>query len=67
MHLYDEGLHGDGINGIRYRSDNRTVMTSSRDPTASIIITHIGKPLMGQPNEIFKRFLQLNNSSEDLE
>ena len=34
-------MHNDGINGIRYLAHNKTVVTSSRDPMASIIITHI--------------------------
>ena len=38
---YNHALHKDGINGIKYLSHNKTVVTSSRDPQASIIITHI--------------------------
>lgn len=38
-------MHTDGINGIRYLSHNKTVVTSSRDPLASIIIMHIANKL----------------------
>ena len=38
---YNHALHKDGINGIKYLAHNKTVVTSSRDPLASIIITHI--------------------------
>ena len=38
---YSHALHKDGINGIKYLAHNKTVVTSSRDPQASIIITHI--------------------------
>ena len=38
---YSHALHKDGINGIAYLAHNKTVVTSSRDPQASIIITHI--------------------------
>ena len=40
-----QGMHTDGINGIRYLSHNKTVVTSSRDPQASIIIMHIANKL----------------------
>lgn len=38
-------MHTDGINGIRYLAHNKTVVTSSRDPGASIIIMHIANKL----------------------
>lgn len=38
-------MHTDGINGIRYLAHNKTVVTSSRDPHASIIIMHIANKL----------------------
>ena len=38
-------MHTDGINGIRYLAHNKTVVTSSRDPQASIIIMHIANKL----------------------
>ena len=38
-------MHTDGINGIRYLAHNKTVVTGSRDPGASIIIMHIANKL----------------------
>lgn len=38
-------MHTDGINGIHYLAHNKTVVTSSRDPHASIIIMHIADKL----------------------
>ena len=38
-------MHTDGINGLRYLAHNKTVVTSSRDPSASIIIMHIANKL----------------------
>ena len=40
-----QGMHTDGINGIRYLAHNKTVVTSSRDPGASIIIMHVANKL----------------------
>ena len=40
-----KAMHTDGINGLRYLAHNKTVVTSSRDPAASIIIMHIANKL----------------------
>ena len=44
IHIW-QGLHADGINGLCYLAHNKTVVTSSRDPAASIIIMHIADKL----------------------
>ena len=38
---YDPGVHNDGILGVRYLHSNKTVITISRDPNASLLIRQI--------------------------
>lgn len=38
---YDPAIHNDGILGVRYLHSNKTVITISRDPNASVVIRQI--------------------------
>ena len=40
---YDPCVHNDGILGVRYLASNKTIITISRDPNASLLIRQVSK------------------------